>query len=211
METVKRRNRVGTAVDNWHSWKTTELADIQGTFAAEEYLDELLFQDPGNINKILSVPEGVDKSLWQYELLRGFIKELNSLIVLLGDVCNKETCPQMKATDEWVYLCAGHSKAPQECCAIDYSVHTIDGATALLNSNKFFPSRVTIKKRKDQFMNIARRLYRVFAHAFFHHRDVYNTFEKDTHVCERFVRFCQVFKLVPPEQLIIPENEVAVR
>lgn len=38
----------------------------------------------------------------------------------------------MKATDEWLYLCAAH-KAPKECCAIDYIIHTLDGTAALLN------------------------------------------------------------------------------
>lgn len=28
-----------------------------------------------------------------------------------------------------------------ECCAIDYITHTLDGATALLNSSRYFPSR----------------------------------------------------------------------
>jgi len=30
---------------------------------------------------------------------------------------------------------------PQQCCAIDYILHTLDSATALLNSPRAFPSR----------------------------------------------------------------------
>ncbi len=33
--------------------------------------------------------------------------ELTALAVTLNEHCTKETCPQMKATDEWMYLCAG--------------------------------------------------------------------------------------------------------
>jgi hypothetical protein len=52
------------------------------------------------------------------------------LAVTLKDACTAETCAQMKATDEWMYLCAAH-KQPQECCAIDYIVHTLDGTAGL--------------------------------------------------------------------------------
>ena len=39
---------------------------------------------------------------------------------------------------------------PQQCCAIDYIIHTVDSATALLNSPRAFPSRlVTHRTRLD--------------------------------------------------------------
>ncbi len=37
--------------------------------------------------------------------------ELTALAVYLNDHCTKNTCPQMKATDEWMYLCAGNTQA----------------------------------------------------------------------------------------------------
>lgn len=68
----------------------------------------------------------------------------------------------MKA-DEWLYLCVAHGgNAIEECCAIDYILHTyvaiavlpmainlsltspvdsLDSTTTLLNSTKNFPSR----------------------------------------------------------------------
>lgn len=54
--------------------------------------------------------------------------------------CTADTCTQMTATDQWIFLCAAH-KQPRECSAIDYTRHTLDGAACLLNSNKYFPSR----------------------------------------------------------------------
>ena len=59
----------------------------------------------------------------------------------------------MTATEQWIFLCAAH-KTPKECPAIDYTRHTLDGAACLLNSNKYFPSRVSIKVNPlfhDQF------------------------------------------------------------
>jgi len=41
---------------------------------------------------------------------------------------------------------------PQQCCAIDYIIHTVDSATALLNSPRAFPSRlVAYRSRLDAF------------------------------------------------------------
>lgn len=62
-----------------------------------------------------------------------------------------------------------------ECCAIDYIIHTLDGTAALLNSDKYFPSRVSISEPSlKYFQSIARRLYRVFSHAYFHHRELFD-------------------------------------
>ncbi len=134
----------------------------------------------------------------------------------------------MKATDEWLYLCAAH-KTPKECCAIDYIIHTLDGTAALLNSDKYFPSRVSIPESSlKYFQSIARRLYRVFSHAYFHHKDLFdqvcplpsplhplyliltltlvNKVENETRLCERFVRFSTRFKLIPKKLQIIPDS-----
>lgn len=66
--------------------------------------------------------------------------ELNGLAVRLQEECHPQTCTQMTATEQWIFLCAAH-KTPKECPAIDYTRHTLDGAACLLNSNKYFPSR----------------------------------------------------------------------
>lgn len=72
---------------------------------------------------------------------RQFCMELNGLAVRLQGECQPETCTQMTATEQWIFLCAAH-KTPKECPAIDYTRHTLDGAACLLNSNKYFPSRL---------------------------------------------------------------------
>lgn len=52
------------------------------------------------------------------------------------------------------------------------------GFNLLLTSTESFPNRYTIQpKAAQQFGNIARRLYRVFAHAYYHHRSVFDEFE----------------------------------
>ena len=76
-----------------------------------------------------------------FKIFRQFCMELNGLAVILQDECHPKTCYQMAATEQWIFLCAAH-KQPQECPAIDYIRHTLEGASTLLNSNKYFPSRL---------------------------------------------------------------------
>ena len=70
--------------------------------------NSLVGNDPANVVKICEPPKEVDESVWQYEHIRQFILELNLLVVQLQGICTSRTCPKMKATDEWLYLCASH-------------------------------------------------------------------------------------------------------
>ena len=100
-----------------------------------------------------SAPETQDEGVWKYEHLRQFCMELNGLAVALQGECQPENCSQMTATEQWIFLCAAH-KTPKECPAIDYTRHTLDGAACLLNSNKYFPSRVSIKVYLPTYFDI---------------------------------------------------------
>jgi hypothetical protein len=43
---------------------------MTGPFAVQEYLQELIRDDPSQIAKICEVPPGVDECVWQYEHIR---------------------------------------------------------------------------------------------------------------------------------------------
>ena len=85
----------------------------------------------------------------------------------------------------------------KHCCATVYILHTVDSATALLNSPRTFPSRydsaphlqpfthhityIILFSRLQipvasyrHFFSLARRLGSIFAHAYFHHREAFN-------------------------------------
>ncbi|XP_028289437.1 MOB-like protein phocein [Parambassis ranga] len=124
--------------------------------------------------------------------------------------CHPDTCTQMTATEQWIFLCAAH-KTPKECLAIDYTRHTLDGAACLLNSNKYFPSRVSIKESSvAKLGSVCRRIYRIFSHAYFHHRQIFDKYENETFLCHRFTRFVMKYNLMSKDNLIVPilEEEV---
>ncbi|KAH9000888.1 Mob1/phocein [Lactarius hatsudake] len=151
----------------------------------------------------------VDEACWIYEQLRRLAQDLSHpLITMLQQECTRATCPEMKA-GEWMYLCVAHGNdgAMEQCCAIDYILHTVDSATALLNSPRAFPSRINIPHPSHRhFGSLARRLGRIFAHAYFHHREVFEQAEAESSLYARFLALTCKFELVPPEFLIIPTH-----
>lgn len=135
---------------------------------------------------------------------RQFCMELNGLAVRLQEQCFPSTCNQMTATEQWIFLCAAH-KTPKECPAIDYTRHTLDGAACLLNSYKYFPSRVSIKDTSvAKLGSVCRRVYRIFSHAYFHHPKIFNEFENELHLCKRFTQFVTKYDLMSSENLLVP-------
>ncbi len=53
------------------------------------------------------------------------------------------------------------------------------------------------------FQSIARRLYRILAHAFFHHSATFEEFEATHHTRKRFEELALAFELMPEKLLII--------
>ncbi|KAH6612122.1 Mob1/phocein [Boeremia exigua] len=221
-----RRIRPGTkAEDMAEGPPLVELSEIDSAFQLTEHLKALhnFLTHPiganGNIPvdkemalKLAQPPENVDKTLWLYELCRFLTQKVNSIIVaLFSDTppCSAITCPEMRAS-EWQYLCAVHDP-PKSCCAIDYCCHTLDWAANTLTSPKHFPSRLALGTDQStqhsqirQLTNIFRRVYRIFAHAWFQHREMFWKVEGDTGLYIFFKTVCDVYGLIPEDNYTIP-------
>ncbi|XP_027035446.1 MOB-like protein phocein isoform X3 [Tachysurus fulvidraco] len=197
----------GATTKDFYSWPDESFEEMDSTLAVQQYIQQNIRSDCSNIEKILEPPEGQDEGVWKYEHLRQFCLELNGLAVKLQSECHPDTCTQMTATEQWIFLCAAH-KTPKECPAIDYTRHTLDGAACLLNSNKYFPSRVSIKESSvAKLGSVCRRIYRIFSHAYFHHRQIFDTHENETFLCHRFTRFVMKYSLMSKDNLIVPIME----
>jgi len=180
--------------------------ELDGQFAIQEYIQQLIRKDPSDIATICKCPKGHDSNVWILEHLRIFLAQLNLLAVYLSEDCTGESCPMMVATKDWEFLCAAHQGAPRKCSAIDYTVHTLSGFNALLNSDEF-PSRVRVTPKAIKFFpSIARRLYRLFAHPYYHHRQIFDEFERDTHLCKRFLQFTTAHQLMSKKEFTPPMN-----
>lgn len=72
------------------------------------------------------------------------------------------------------------------------------------------PRRINIPPPSHRhFGSLARRLGRIFAHAYFHHREVFEQAEAESSLYSRFLALTCKFELVPPEFLIIPTPSTA--
>ena len=164
---------------------------------------------------IATPPATVDRSLWLYELTRFLTQHANDLLVALltkiDPACSAASCPEMRAS-EWQYLCAVH-ETPKACCAIDYCIHTLDWAGDILTSVKLFPSRMTLgppdspghQTAVRNITNIMRRVYRIFAHAWFQHREgVFWPVEGSGGIYTLFKTVCDVYGLIPEDNYTIP-------
>ncbi len=56
--------------------------------------------------------------------------------------------------------------------------------------------------------SVCRRMYRIFSHAYYHHRTLYDEFENRTHLCRRFTVFALRYGLIPKDNLIVPINGI---
>ncbi|KAJ5150215.1 hypothetical protein N7448_001793 [Penicillium atrosanguineum] len=207
-----RRIRPGTkTADMAFGPPLIPLSQLDSPFQLQEHLKALYnhFTKPEGSDTIIPInrevalqlaepPEGVDRSLWLYELCRFLTMKVNNLIVAFF----AENPP---------YLCAVHDP-PKSCCAIDYCCHTLDWATNTLTSPKYFPSRLTLgsdaaggpQASMRHLTNIFRRLYRIFAHAWFQHRDVFWEVEGHDGLYIFFKTVCDLFSLIPEDNYTIP-------
>ncbi|KAF5860405.1 hypothetical protein ETB97_001624 [Aspergillus alliaceus] len=222
-----RRIRPGTkSVDMAVGPPLVPLSQLDSSFQLQEHLKALYnhYTRPEGSDTVVPInrdvaiqlaepPEGVDRSLWLYELCRFLTMKVNNLIIAFfaeNPPCSAQTCPEMRAS-EWQYLCAVHDP-PKSCCAIDYSCHTLDWATNILTSPKYFPSRLTLGSEAGggpqasmrHLTNIFRRLYRIFAHAWFQHREVFWQVEGHDGLYIFFKAVCDLYSLIPEDNYTVP-------
>ncbi|KAF7586141.1 hypothetical protein BBP40_009412 [Aspergillus hancockii] len=222
-----RRIRPGTkSVDMAVGPPLVPLSQLDSSFQLQEHLKALYnhYTRPEGSDTVVPInrevaiqlaepPEGIDRSLWLYELCRFLTMKVNNLIIAFfaeNPPCSAQTCPEMRAS-EWQYLCAVHDP-PKSCCAIDYSCHTLDWATNILTSPKYFPSRLTLGSEAGggpqasmrHLTNIFRRLYRIFAHAWFQHRDVFWQVEGHDGLYIFFKTVCDLYSLIPEDNYTVP-------
>lgn len=77
-----------------------------------------------------------------------------------------------------------------------------------LKINFFFLLRVSIKESSVlKLGSVCRRVYRIFSHAYFHHRRIFNEFEEQTFLCLRFTHFVTKYNLMSKDNLIVPISD----
>ncbi|GAA6003560.1 uncharacterized protein JCM10292_000416 [Rhodotorula paludigena] len=197
-----------------------EFEETDSPSAVQDYVAALVRRDPHDVEEVIQIPLGrdddgeeyplVDEGVWVYEQLRRLTIDQHPWIASLLPLCTPLSCPTMTTSPLWAFVCAAHADPQPDppCSAIDYIVHTSEGAQALLTSARYFPSRLGVDERGRRLLSaVARRLYRSFAHAYYHHHDLFVALESETSLVRRFGALNRRFALVEEEMLVIPELE----
>jgi hypothetical protein len=68
--------------------------------------------------------------------------------------------------------------------------------------------RVSIRESSlGKLGSVCRRVYRIFSHAYFHHKTLFDEFEAKSHLCKRFTSFVMKYNLMSRDNLIVPNME----
>ncbi|KAF8680411.1 Mob1/phocein family [Rhizoctonia solani] len=198
-----QRLRRGASLEHVYTPADLHFGHIDSAFQSQEYIAQLIRQDPHDVQKIVTPPKSddekssVDDGCWLYEQLRRLAQDLTyPLITNLQLECNRDTCPEMKA-GEWLYLCVAHGNAAGghiQALLRDRLYRTYIGQLSVPQSSY------------RHFSSLARRLSRIFAHAYYHHRELFSQAEAESSLYARFLALSQQHELVPPELLVIPSE-----
>jgi len=179
---------------------------LTGKYAVADYIKTRARCMPDNINALLEEPPDYNygTAVWLFEHVRQICRDIGFLLAELKDDCTSDTCVEMRVTDQFHYLCAAHV-GTKNCCAIDYAVHTLEGTVSALNNSQAFPNNLDIENKNiKKFRTMLRRLYRILAHAHFHHTAIFEDYEKRNHLVLRIHSLSHKYQLIDSDQLTIP-------
>merc|ERR1712070_267388 len=94
----------------------------------------------------------------------------------MGEFCTAHSCPKMTAGPNYEYKWADgvKYKNPTEVCAPDYVKLLMEWVQVQLDDERKFPTAPKVpfpEGFRDIVGNIFRRLFRVYAHIYFHHHE----------------------------------------
>ncbi|KAF7511910.1 Maintenance of ploidy protein mob1 [Endocarpon pusillum] len=131
----------------------------------------------GSLRKAVKLPEGEDLNEWLAVNVVDFYNQINLLYGSITEFCSPQSCPEMKATDEFEYLWqdAENFKRPTKMPAPEYIEHLMSWVQGNIDNEQTFPSRIGVpfpKSFSQTIRQIFKRLYRVYAHIYCHHYPV---------------------------------------
>ena len=188
------------------AWEPQEFSEMEGPLAVQEYIQQMIRMDSSEVDTIITIPKGCDKNVWVCEHIRQLVLELNLFVTQLKSYCTPNICPLMRVNSE-SYRCVVKNEL-KECSAIEYMIHNLNHAISALQNEKTYSSRLSVSDSTlKSFEPIMRRLYRIFAHAWVYHREFFEEFENEMHLCERFTLFCKKYQIMPESSFLIKFNK----
>jgi MOB kinase activator 1 len=126
----------------------------------------------------------------------------------ITEFCSPQSCPEMKATDEFEYLWQDNEKykKPTKMTAPEYVEHLMSWVQGNVDNEQLFPSRIGRWPRKHPgtakssgvpfprnfrplLLQMFKRMYRVYAHIYCHHYAVVMNLGLEPHLNTSFKHY----------------------
>ncbi|GME65201.1 protein kinase regulator [Neofusicoccum parvum] len=148
----------------------------------------------GSLRKAVQLPEGEDLGEWLAVNVVDFYNQINLIYGSITEFCSPQTCPEMKATDEFEYLWqdSENYKKPAKMPAPEYIEHLMAWVQSNIDNETMFPSRIGVafpKQFPALIRQLFKRLYRVYAHIYCHHYPVIIALGLEPHLNTSFKHY----------------------
>ncbi|KAK4547832.1 Maintenance of ploidy protein mob1 [Oleoguttula mirabilis] len=157
----------------------------------------------GSLRKVVQLPEGEDRDEWLAVNVVDFYNQINLLYGAITEFCSPQTCPEMKATDEFEYLWHDPPAYPKptRLPAPTYISHLLTWTSNHLSNPNVFPTHPGVPfppNFQGTIRTIFKRLYRIYAHIYCHHYGVVRGLGLEAHLntgFKHYVLFVEEFGL----------------
>ncbi|KAM3076514.1 Mitotic exit network component [Clarireedia jacksonii] len=148
----------------------------------------------GSLRKVVKLPEGEDENEWLAVNMVDFYNHINLLYGSITEFCSPQSCPEMKATDEFEYLWQDNEafKRPTKMPAPTYIEHLMAWVQSSIDNETVFPSRIGVPFPKNfptLIRQVFKRMYRVYAHIYCHHYPVIRELGLEAHLNTSFKHY----------------------
>jgi len=163
----------------------------------------------GNLREAVALPAGEDVNEWLACKTMDLFNEAALVNGMVSDFCTAHSCPRMNAGGNYEYKWADgvKYKTPTDVCAPQYCSLLMQWVSLQLENQAIFPTEPGVNfphNFRDVVSNIFRRLFRIYAHIYYAHKErvVELTFEAHLNSCfKHFLYFILEFNLVREEEL----------
>ncbi|KAI9753807.1 MAG: Maintenance of ploidy protein mob1 [Chaenotheca gracillima] len=173
-------------------FKTRNANKGSSNYQLRQYAEATL--GSGSLRKAVMLPEGEDTNEWLAVNIVDFYNQINLLYGSITEFCSPQSCPEMKATDEFEYLWQDSEKfkKPTKMPAPEYIEHLMAWIQSNVDNEQSFPGRVGVpfpKTFPPLVRQMFKRLYRVYAHIYCHHYPVIVQLSLEPHLNTSFKHF----------------------
>jgi MOB kinase activator 1 len=162
----------------------------------------------GDLRESVKLPVGENINEWYAKHVSCFYQQLSMIFPMIAEFCTPENCPQMTAGGGFKYLWQENERQKPIALSAPVYINTLlDWVKRQLEDESIFPTALGAPFPANFELvvrNIMKRLFRIYAHAYYPHQENFRSLGATAHLntsFRHFVLFQNQFALVDPDQL----------